>query len=375
MISSLFLIFFISVGISAPIENPKEKYILNLKKYVEKEKKSYELKSQQKRTILEELDKLNREQYEIRKQIKVIKDSFDEMDMAFNNLVLEHENHKKLVEYQKRKLISLLKLAYKIKKEGVLGFFDGKNVQEVMSRMKTVFRMFKSHSEETKRINEKVTRIAESEEKILQMKREKEALWEKLKLNEYRLIKLLDEKNRVLRKINMSQKAFLEASRQLQKISSEVANLFHSFEKDDGILNLKFFTLPVSSGKVVKHFGKFVNKKFKTVVFQKGLEIETDISVPVYAVMGGVVAYDGWIKGLGNVIIIHHGDGLYTLNAHLGNILLKTGDEVKEGQIVGETGDTGNSSKPGLYFEVRKNKKALDPIAYFSPDSLKNLIF
>jgi len=53
---------------------------------------------------------------------------------------------------------------------------------------------------------------------------------------------------------------------------------------------------------------------------------------------------------------------------------VKVGDQVNEGDTIGLVGDTGNSENPGLYFELREKGKAVDPVVYFSPKSLKNLI-
>lgn len=77
----------------------------------------------------------------------------------------------------------------------------------------------------------------------------------------------------------------------------------------------------------------------------------------ILAAQDGVVvtAYnDGcWNKGFGNYCIIDHGNGVQTLYAHSNEIRVSEGDTVKQGQIIGLVGDTGNTTAPHLHFEVR----------------------
>ena len=78
-------------------------------------------------------------------------------------------------------------------------------------------------------------------------------------------------------------------------------------------------------------------------------------------VYGGHVIYTGWFKGYGNLIILDHDNEYYTLYAHVADILVKEGDEVRQGQRIGTVGDTGSLEGPRLYFEVRFQGKPQDP--------------
>ena len=109
------------------------------------------------------------------------------------------------------------------------------------------------------------------------------------------------------------------------------------------------------------------------IVNQKGIEIEAEHNTPVTAILPGVVEYEGWVKGLGNILIVHHGGGFYSLSAHLFKSLKMQGAKVQQGETIGFVGDTGNSEKPSLYFEIRENGKAVDPLMYFSPRAIASL--
>ena len=71
--------------------------------------------------------------------------------------------------------------------------------------------------------------------------------------------------------------------------------------------------------------------------------------------------YTGWFKGYGNLIILDHGNDYYTLYAHVAEIHVKEGDDVRQGQRIGSVGDTGSLDGPRLYFEVRYQGRPQDP--------------
>lgn len=69
-------------------------------------------------------------------------------------------------------------------------------------------------------------------------------------------------------------------------------------------------------------------------------------------------------KGYGRFILIDHGEGLQTIYAHLSEIIVSVGQPVEVGQIIGYSGNSGNSTGPHLHFELRLNGKAVDPLPY-----------
>lgn len=73
-----------------------------------------------------------------------------------------------------------------------------------------------------------------------------------------------------------------------------------------------------------------------------------------------------WNTGFGNYCLVDHGDGTQTLYAHAKTVYVQEGDFVKQGQTLGEIGDTGNTTAPHLHFEVRVNSSRVDPLNYVS---------
>jgi septal ring factor EnvC (AmiA/AmiB activator) len=116
-----------------------------------------------------------------------------------------------------------------------------------------------------------------------------------------------------------------------------------------------------AEGRVVTGFGRETHPRFGTETVRSGIDIEAVEGTPIRAVATGTVAYRGWLKGYGNLLVLDHGDGYYTLYAHASQILVDEGDQVKSGELVGRVGETGSVEGPRLHFEVRYQSRAEDP--------------
>ncbi len=95
-----------------------------------------------------------------------------------------------------------------------------------------------------------------------------------------------------------------------------------------------------------------------------GLDIDGDLTSPIFAAESGKVIFAGWNGGYGNKIDIDHGNGIITRYGHLSKFLVKKGDEVSRGQTIGIMGSTGWSTGSHLHFEVIINGRRNNPLNY-----------
>ncbi len=116
-------------------------------------------------------------------------------------------------------------------------------------------------------------------------------------------------------------------------------------------------------------FGWRIHPIYHVLKFHEGVDLMADRGTPVYASGDGLVLRaDAASKGYGNHIRISHGFGYVTFYAHLSKILVKPGQFVKRGQLIGLVGSTGLSTGPHLHYEVRINGKPVNPINFFYND-------
>lgn len=95
-----------------------------------------------------------------------------------------------------------------------------------------------------------------------------------------------------------------------------------------------------------------------------GVDLAAPAGQPVKAAAPGTVLFAGDQKGYGLIVIVEHDGGLITLYAHNRDLRVKTGQKVRDGQVVATVGDSGRTSGPHLHFEVRKDGVPVDPLDY-----------
>ncbi len=121
-----------------------------------------------------------------------------------------------------------------------------------------------------------------------------------------------------------------------------------------------------NSGYISSWFGGSRSKGGGRTRVHKGIDIIVPQGTPVIATADGIVRLSGSMHGYGLLIVIEHTDGIHSAYAHLSQLLVKVGDVIKEGDIIGLSGATGRVTTAHLHYEVRKGEKALNPL-WFLP--------
>lgn len=188
-----------------------------------------------------------------------------------------------------------------------------------------------------------------------------------------RLAQLRSARAQSVEQIRTQRQAFEAAAAELDRTARQIQKLLASLEsrrqagpavpytgefaKGRGAL-----AWPVR-GRIVTSFGPETHPRFGTTTLNNGVDIAAASGTPVQAVGRGRVDFTNDDFGsFGQVVVLNHGDGFYTLYGHLSDILVTNGQEVQAGQAIGRVGDSGTSLKGAvLYFEVRKGTTALDP--------------
>lgn len=100
--------------------------------------------------------------------------------------------------------------------------------------------------------------------------------------------------------------------------------------------------------------------------FHNGLDFPAPMGTPVYATASGRIDQVGWNSIFGLMILIDHGNGLYTLYGHLSGVKVEQDQQVQQGDWIGAVGSTGRSTGPHLHYTVYRYGVAVDPTPYVS---------
>lgn len=122
---------------------------------------------------------------------------------------------------------------------------------------------------------------------------------------------------------------------------------------------------PVSEGAVVARFGNHVHPTLRTVTQNTGIDIAVKPGTPVNAVAEGEVSMITWLPSFGNVVIVNHYGGYRTVSTHLSEISVVEGQRVREGDVLGMSGESLEGAR--LHFEVWKDRDKQNPESWLSP--------
>ncbi len=144
--------------------------------------------------------------------------------------------------------------------------------------------------------------------------------------------------------------------------------------------NLKIVTLPQPKPNILKTSSRILKVKFFSPldgeiitkfgiksdgVMNEGIYIEADYGTIVKSSADGEVIFVGSdLKDFGKLLIVKHSENLITSYAHLSKIYVHEGEIITRGQPIAEVGSSGKVTKSQLYFEIRQDNEALDPIPY-----------
>jgi murein hydrolase activator len=158
-------------------------------------------------------------------------------------------------------------------------------------------------------------------------------------------------------------KRLQQQQQQLENLLAELRRATEAapFDPNDPFAKLRGrLSWPVA-GKVEVGYGDAIAGGFRS----NGIEIAADRGATVKAVHEGRVIFADWLSGRGLLIILDHGNGYLSLYGHNEQLFKQAGATVQAGEAIATAGDSGGRSRPGLYFEIRRAGKPVNPSGWF----------
>ena len=234
-------------------------------------------------------------------------------------------------------------------------------ILEVMEYDNKLIETVEKEKEEIELSKQKLDKETE-ELKTLKLKAEQsEVICKNTKtLQESYITKLSKNEKELNEKITKYKTETIQIETRIREISGETGD--YSIQYTGGLM---IWPVAKTGTKITSDYGTRQHPIQGITNFHLGIDIgNTGFGAPAVAALDGVVTYAGELGSYGNCVIINHGNGISTLYGHGQTILTEHGASVKQGDIIMETGSTGNSTGPHLHFEVRVNGSTVDPLKY-----------
>lgn len=314
---------------------------------------------QKERSLLDDLEQLEQEMDQGRRALEKLSASMEETRQEIPWLEERIQERKLRLEQQRRLMAGQIRLVYGLGEQGMLKMILSQDDAALAQRSVRYFsyllearqERFRAFRESIQALNQAIgehqaalNRLADlsaeqtrRQEQRTQRRQERQALLERVRA----------EGADHGRQVENLQRRQEEMHRFIQKLEEALAQALLTQTRFERVLEHK--------GKLPHPIRTTGNER------PPGLFYPVRESAPIRSIFRGHVVYADWFKGYGLLVILDHGDHLFTLYGHNSRLNTVEGAWVEKGEIIAESGDTGSLTGPGLYFEIRHQGEATDP--------------
>jgi murein hydrolase activator len=336
------------------------------------EKAAFELIGSEKKDLLSLLDTLERLARESSQRAVALERNVARVTRQVTEARKENEAAQAELVAQQRRIAPRLVTLYRLQKQDSLGvLLSAGDFATLIKRQRAYRTLVASDARELdelsvfatwqKRQARRLERLEATGQRYLRALRAEQAV------SQVRLARFKD----LLASVSAEQNRMSRLIAELEQTEKELAGMVTDMQSTVGssAFRARKGLLPYPTAGIVEvGFGKVVNPRFNTVTVQKGIDIRAAEGAEVRSIGTGSVVFSGWLKGYGNLVIVDHGANFHSLYAHLANSQVEVGNEVEEGEAIGQVGDTGSLKGSFLYFEIRKGGQAVDPLPWLKPE-------
>ena len=342
-----------------------------IKSKIEQERKKLESTTQTQNKILGEMELINKKVKFYNSKTAELQREQAAIQGQIRELEQEIEKIQARLDSQKKMLAQRLHVRYEMGEVGTLEvLFSSEQISDLVLRDEYLGRVYQRDSD---LISEYQAGLSELDKRKQELSEKQVELAANLQAATWTLAQLDSEKTNkkdLLEKVKVEKETRQSAIAELEEAEKNLEDELKELQKKNrsdlirlqggNAPELKKSCLP-ANGRIEEKFGMRIDPNFGTKTMHKGMDIGAPAGAAVRAIAPGQVVFADWFRGYGNLIIIDHNNGYYSLYAHLDRMDRRAGDAVKKGSLLGTVGDTGSLQGPLLYFELRFHTDAMDP--------------
>ena len=255
--------------------------------------------------------------------------------------------------------------------------FKADSFTDLLSRLDFINEIMDSDQKVIQDLQDLQAEIEEKKESLETQKAESEAAKAELVSKKSELNKQREAANALVAQLRASKSEYQEdmddlsaeaeaVQAQILKLSKELAAQQAAQGKPSNAA-LGGYIWPVSSRRITSTFGGRASPGGIGSTNHKGIDIGgVGYTTEIHAAKAGTVIVSQYSRSYGNYVVVSHGSGNTTLYAHMSSRKVSVGQYVNQGDVLGITGSTGNSTGPHLHFEITENGVRINPLKYLT---------
>lgn len=304
-----------------------------------------------------------------RRKLRQVSNDFAKTEKKLAELKAVQKELNKAKEKQKAALKGDINAAYRTGRQEYIKLLLNQEQPDQLARLMKYYDYFhKARMERIEAFNQTLADINSNEIKINEEIAQLENLKSQLQNKQQQLSQAKKQRKIALANLDKSLRSSASKVSQLQSSQAELEKVLHAVQETLSDLPSNVGKQPFakrkgqlqwpSSGRQIKRFG---NRRGSGSLRWNGVLIGSKEGSQVKSVHHGRVVFSDWMRGFGMLTIIDHGDGYLSLYGHNETLLKGPGDWVGAGEVIAYSGNSGGQSQAGLYFEIRKNGKPVNP--------------
>ncbi|PLY00071.1 MAG: hypothetical protein C0624_12805 [Desulfuromonas sp.] len=369
----VFILFALSVGQTALADelSASRERLLRIQERIESTDKSLQQNKTKVRSLRDELRAVDKELFSLARKEKNLKKKLADNQRQQDESRKQISLLRKQIEAQRQTLEKRIGSLYKGGGGGVIKLlFSGMGPAELDGQFRNMLRIVHHDQKILNDYRQQQETLNRKLESLEELKQRQQMDLAELKKSRKVLARASKLKVQILSKVRKDQRLLTSLKKELESKASRLSGLLKQLEtagdqdKNDSPLARQRGKLPWPvEGKVRISFGPQRHPDLGTLFDSNGIEINTEEQTPIKALWKGRVAFASAFKGYGNLVIIDHGSGYHSLYAHASRMVKRVDDHVKQGEVLAFSGYPGTS---GVYFEIRRQGKPVDPETWLS---------
>ncbi len=291
-------------------------------------------------------------------------------DLKLAELQQQEQDYQEKLTQQRDTIGKQIRSAYILSKQDYIKIVLNQENMGQLNRVMYYFSYFNhARMQQLKQLAADLDKLHESQQQVAQQTKVLEKLEQQQQHQRAALKRQQTRRQRLLVKLQHQIKTKAQRLKALQGNKQALARVIQRIAKQQTLSAGKPFVklrgkLPwPTRGRVAMAYGSQVADSELRL---NGVILQAKRGQPVYVVANGKVIFADWLRGLGLLMIVEHGNGYITLYGHNQSLLRKVGDVVNAGDEIASVGQSGGLAKPGLYFAIRHDGTPLNPRPWIS---------
>lgn len=376
----LFILLILVVSLQVSAKSSKENDPAKVKKALQGvqtqiqqlEKTVYHSKKEEK-SLNKQLAAIDKEIGESSENLRLLQSKMAQHTQSVQRLQEEEKELQQSTLGQQEALKELLQATFQHYRTEKLQLLLEQHDWSALARMNQYYQFFyAARANQINNLQDHLKNVQALKEKIALEQKQVLTLTELLKSNQKTLLETKEKRKLILASLSNKLSTVEEQLSELQKQEQHLEQLFKTLQKklsttptyiepaQDFVKMKNQLKLPVEE--MGAKLAQLPHVKTKNA---KKTYIHASTGTPVNAIFGGKVVFAEWLRGLGLLIIIDHGNGYMSLYGNNQKLYKGLGEFVNQGEMIARVGQSGGHAEPGLYFEIRKDGEALDPSPWF----------